>query len=496
MEPSVESLCNLLARSRLLPADGIRAIYQRWRGEAKDPANVAQFSKWLVAGQHVTEYQVGLLLLGHADHFFLNDYKLLDRIGKGRMAGVYKAVHASGQTVAIKVLPPSKVKDPEVFGRFQREARLALRLKHANVVGTFEVGEAGGLHYIVMEYLEGQTAEELLQRRGRLPWVEAATLVYQALLGLQHLHEQGMVHRDLKPANLMLATTPPAARSDQAAQARVKVLDIGLGRALFDETNPGTPCNIDLTSEGAILGTPEYMSPEQTRDAHQADIRADIYSLGCVLYHLLTGQPPFPDKNLVRQIVRHASETPRPLKEFNPEVPDALQEVVSGMMVKDAAHRYPTPNQAARALRVVLHSESVAVRPPEAEALVPGYAQVLEMRGQPEAAGQPPQVTAVQPGAQARPRAARATPAPPTVRIQAAQPLFTPPVSATSPGELDVELIPRVPRPDRPGKLTQTMGLSRRTWYKVAIAATATVIAATAGWFLAQLLRRQVHHDE
>src|SRR5206468_2519439 len=128
----------------------------------------------------------------------LNQYKLIDRLGQGRMAGVYQAVHELGQTVAIKILPPSKAKDPQLFGRFQREARLALRLQHPNVVRTFQVGEANGLNYLVMEYLDGEDLEDVFKRRGKLPPAEAVRLVYQALQGLQHLHEQGMVHRDLK----------------------------------------------------------------------------------------------------------------------------------------------------------------------------------------------------------------------------------------------------------------------------------------------------------
>ena len=239
MELSVETLCNLLARSRLLAAAEIRTLFQRWRGEAGDAAaDVAHFSKWLVVNQYVTEYQVGLLLVGKADHFFLNDYKILDRIGKGRMAGVYRAVHTLGQVVAIKVLPPSKVKDAEVFGRFQREARLALRFQHPNVVRTFEMNQAGGLHYIVMEYLEGETLEELLQRRGKL------------------LADRGCVVRLSGPAR---AGAPPRAgrgsprpqagqldagarratgRQDSSLLSTVKILDIGLGRALFDEALP------------------------------------------------------------------------------------------------------------------------------------------------------------------------------------------------------------------------------------------------------------------
>ena len=152
----------------------------------------------------MTEYQASLLVRGHADGFFLNEYKILDRLGKGRMAGVYKAQHRLGQIFAVKVLPPSRAADPNFLGRFQREAKLAMRLKHPNIVRAFQVGQAGGLHYLVMEYLEGETLEDVLARRKKLPPAEAVRLVFQALQGLQHIHSQGLIHRDLKPANLML----------------------------------------------------------------------------------------------------------------------------------------------------------------------------------------------------------------------------------------------------------------------------------------------------
>ena len=165
-----ESICNLLARSRLMTPDEVRNLRQRWLREAGVKApDTAQFGKWLVANQFVTDYQAGRLLKGHSDHYFFNDYKLLDRIGLGRMAGVYKGIHKLGQVVAIKVLPPSKGKDAEAFGRFQREARIALRLKHPNVVRSFQTDVAESLHYIVMEYLDGETLEEVLKRHGRSP---------------------------------------------------------------------------------------------------------------------------------------------------------------------------------------------------------------------------------------------------------------------------------------------------------------------------------------
>ncbi len=290
----------------------------------------------MVSNRYLTEYQAQLLARGHADGFFLNEYKVLDRLGKGRMAGVYKAQHQLGQIVAIKVLPPSKAREANLLGRFHREARLALRLKHPNIVRSFQTGVADGLHYLVMEYLEGETLEDVLARRGKMLPGEGVRLVYQALQGLQHIHAQGLVHRDLKPSNLMLV----GSTLDSTLRATIKILDIGLGRTLFEDS-AGEPGDHGLTTEGVLLGTPDYMSPEQARDPRQADIRADIYSLGCVLYHVLVGQPPFPDTNIISQMIRHATEPARPLKELNPAVPDGLQQIVNWMMAKDVARALP-----------------------------------------------------------------------------------------------------------------------------------------------------------
>jgi serine/threonine protein kinase len=351
MEASVESFCNTLARSNLFSAEDGRAIRQRWLQESKEAASdLNQFTKWLVTNEYLTEYQLGMLHRGHGHLLFLNQYKLLERIGKGRMAGVYRAVHTLGQTVAIKILPPSKARDSAIFARFQREARLALRLKHPNIVRTFQISEANDLHYLVMEYLEGETLEEVLQRRGQLTPGEAVRLVYQGLLGLQHIHEEGLVHRDLKPGNLMLIGVKP----ETTLSATVKLVDIGTGRALFDEGTPGASPGFELTNEGDLLGTPEYMAPEQARDPHGADIRSDIYSMGCVLYHALAGRPPFNDASRVRLLMRHATEQPKPVKEFNPVVPDGLQQILNWMIAKDPSQRYPTPDRAAQALKMFL----------------------------------------------------------------------------------------------------------------------------------------------
>src|SRR5258708_1126870 len=213
--------------------DEMRNMYQRWQAAAgADAIQVPAFLKWLVGAGYVTGDQASVVGKGHADDFFLNQYKILERIGRGRMAGVFRAVHNLGQIVAIKVLPPSRARAPQLLARFQREARLSLRLKHPNVVRSFQVGEANGVHYLVMEHLEGETLEDLVRRRRVLPPGEAVRLAHQTLLGLQHIHEQGMVHRDIKPANLFLSV---GGASAQAGEPSVKILDIGLAREFFEE---------------------------------------------------------------------------------------------------------------------------------------------------------------------------------------------------------------------------------------------------------------------
>jgi serine/threonine protein kinase len=428
MEYSVEGLCNQLARSRLLDANTVRGLRQRWRGEAGATADDGErFGKWLVAGRQVTDFQLGLLTRGFGDMLFFGEYKLVDRIGQGRMAGVYKAVHPTGPVVAVKVLPPSKANHPQLLGRFQREARLALRLKHPNVVRTFQRGQTkGGLHYIVMEYLDGETLEDILKRRKRLPVNDAAHVLAQAFQGLQHLHEEGLIHRDLKPANLMVVPGRVPGQPDTTLHSTVKILDIGLGRALFDfdDAEGGPSDNPDLTAEGSLLGTPNYMAPEQARSAHLADIRSDIYSLGCVLYEALTGQSPFPDTSFVRQMLRHATEPHRPLKELNPAVPGEVQAVMDTLLAKDPAQRYATPAQAARALQGFVTTDADAPKPLEAEPQMRTFLTWLEMRpAEPEEGQAPPP---------AAPPVAPATPTvpPPAPRAAALTPLAPGPAAA------------------------------------------------------------------
>jgi len=518
MAASIPSLPALLARSRLFSQEEALAIYERWLKEA-EVANPepAAFLKWLVARQYVTEYQAQLLGRGHSEGFFLDRYKILERAGRGRMAGVYKAVHSLGYVVAVKVLPPSRARVPVLLARFQREARLALRLHHPNVVRAFQIGECGGLHYLVMEYLEGETLEDVLNRRGKLAVAEAARLLYQGLLGLQHLHEQNLVHRDLKPSNLMLVPVAGPSKSGTTANAIVKILDIGLGRILYDETAPEKADEPQLTEAGLLLGTPDYMAPEQGKDARSVDIRADIYSLGCVLFHALAGRPPFPDANAVHLMIRHATEPMPLLREINPEVPEGLQQVLSKMTAKEPAQRYATPERAAEALQVFLSGGAAASADQPMTMEMRSYLKWLDT-GEVAGATAPPSLpqaanraAAVSGPASAGPAAAGAAekPALPTGKpvrpaslprkaprqVKAQPPLPATPEparkAADAPPEFDVELVPVTAGAERTlADPVDTYRLSARDFLMIGIGAGGVLVSVFIGWLLAHLLRR------
>lgn len=527
---SVREYCNLLAKSRLLPAPEIEGLFKAWRQQTEgSDEEVESFRKHLVAQRQLTEWQSYMILRGRAEGFFIGGYKILDRIGKGQMGGVYKAVHTLGQLVALKVLPASKAKDPHLLGRFQREARLLTQLDHPNVVRAFQVGEANGVHFIVMEYLEGETLDEVLARRKKLPWAEAVRLIHQALNGLQHLHEKRMVHRDLKPANLML--TPSPVRPDTTWEATVKILDIGLGRELFDEGTPEGQVDTQLTVEGAVLGTPDYLAPEQAKDARTADIRADIYSLGCVLYHCLTGQRPFADTHIMTQVLRHATEPLPRLADFVPDLPAGLQAVLDRMTAKVPSDRYQTPAAAAEALAPFIGQQGSR---PQATNIVPAYKAWLETELQLElsrplpgggrsegvakpgtgpapAWGGPPSGvgllgTTPSAGPTAGPASsARLAGEPSPSRSSPSCP--APPELTLEPDELDLEpevdvelvaepLIPAgnaaaLPAPDRP--LTD---LDRRDWIMLTAGAAGVLVAVGLGYGLARLAAWLRHRPE
>ncbi len=269
----------------------------------------------------------------------LREYQLLEKLGQGGMGAVYKARHAKlGKIVAIKVLPQDRMQSPDAVARFEREMRAVGSLSHPNIVGASDAGEFEGKHYLVMEYVEGTDLADLVKAQGPLAPTDACELIRQAALGLQHVHEHGLVHRDIKPSNLMLTK-----------QGVVKILDLGL--ALLGEGQLESAG--ELTSTGQIMGTVDYMAPEQGTNTHSVDIRADLYSLGATLYKLLSGRVPFQNErnnSVMQRLMALANETPVSVAEHRSDVPEGLAKIVTRLLSKQPAERYQTPADLAKAL--------------------------------------------------------------------------------------------------------------------------------------------------
>lgn len=257
----------------------------------------------------------------------LGHYELIEAIGAGGMAAVLKARDTElGRIVALKILPPESAHDGENISRFKQEARAAAKLDHENVARVYYCGEDQGLHFIAFEFVEGPNLRNLIDRRGTLPAAECVGYMIQIAAGLAHAAERGVVHRDIKPSNIII--TP---------HGRAKIVDMGLARL------DTTPVNGAMTQSGVTLGTFDYISPEQALDPRRADVRSDLYSLGCTFYHALTGRPPVPEGTAAKKLHAHQQIPPLDPREINPSIPDALAIVLARMMMKDPARRYQTP---------------------------------------------------------------------------------------------------------------------------------------------------------
>jgi eukaryotic-like serine/threonine-protein kinase len=304
----------------------------------------------LIRAGVMTAFQAEQFLLGRHKGFRIGSYRIIDRLGSGGAGLVYLARHAVlEKRFAIKVLPQACAADPGVIARFRREARAAALLDHPNVVQVYDFREEDGLSYIVMEYIEGPTLQQLLHRRKRLAVATACEYARQAALGLQHAHELGLVHRDVKPGNLMVDAT-----------GTVKVLDLGLARYEPEAEKDGESLTRKFNSN-QVLGTSDYLSPEQALSLHDVDGRADIYSLGATLYALLTGEPPFPDGSVAKKLMMHQTATPTPVHALRPEVPEDLSDVIAKMLAKKPHDRFPSAGVVALALarwaEITSHSE-------------------------------------------------------------------------------------------------------------------------------------------
>jgi serine/threonine protein kinase len=322
--PAVESFLKTIVRSGLLSREQLQEALRGAADLRDDPAALADF---LVKSGKLSRFQAKKLLQGKSVGLVLGPFQVLAPVGKGGMSTVYLARDTHRHClVALKVLPPKKAREEErLLARFLREMKMCQRVSHPHLAQTYEVGHIEGVHYIAMEFIPGRSLYRLVTDEGPLTVPRAARLFAEVAAALDHAHWRGLIHRDMKPSNILI--TP----NDHA-----KVLDLGLaliqGEIPTDHTVVG--------GQGYVVGTMDYLAPEQSEDASKVDPRSDIYGLGCTLYFTLTGRPPFPGGTAIQKIMRHRGEEPTPVWQLNSSVPLGFLALLSKMMQKRPEHRF------------------------------------------------------------------------------------------------------------------------------------------------------------
>jgi len=329
---TIPELIDLVRKSQLIEPAKLNGYLTTHPGPYESPAALC---RRMQADGLVTQFHIEQLLRGKYRGFFLGKYKVLDRIGLGGMGQVFLAEHtAMRRRAALKVLPPDRAENKFSRERFLREARASGQLDHPNLVRAFDVDQDGDVIFLVMEFVDGISFHDLIVRHGPLTPARAGYYLWQAAAGLAYMSSCGLIHRDIKPANMLVDRL-----------GIVKILDLGLVRS-EDE-------NDELTrGEGVkILGTADYLAPEQAIDCSNVDVRADIYGLGATAYFMLTGKPPFGGDKVAHKLIAHQTKAVKPVHEIRPEIPRELSDVVTKMLAKKAAERYQTPLELMAALQ-------------------------------------------------------------------------------------------------------------------------------------------------
>lgn len=320
MTVSLEQFIQHLTQSGLMSATEISSFQDTLPLDRK-PKDAETLARELVRANKLTRYQAQVVYQGKVKGLVFGEYRVLDKLGQGGMGVVLKAEHRRmKRVVAVKMLPAAMMKSPQAVQRFYREVEAAAKLEHPNIVTAHDAGEHDGVQYLAMQYIDGKDLAAIVKEKGPLPIGQAVECMLQAARGLQYAHEQGVVHRDIKPANLLVDK-----------KGTVKILDMGLARitGFVDEEDRDR-----LTASGQVMGTCDYMAPEQALDARSADIRADIYSLGCTLYRLLTGEPLYHRESLAQIILSHQQAPIPSLCDARPEVPQKLDTIFCRMVAK------------------------------------------------------------------------------------------------------------------------------------------------------------------
>lgn len=334
---TAEKLIELVQKSQLAEPEALEKALAAIRAEHAGtlPSDPVELAKALQKQKVITRWHCEKLLQGKYKGFFLGRHKLLGHIGSGGMSSVYLAEHMKMHDLrAIKVLPQSRLGKSSYLARFQQEAKAIASLNHPNVVRAHDIDNQGDTHYIVMEYVDGDDLQTIVKKKGPLPFDKVANYLAQAAHGLQHAHDVGLIHRDIKPANILINSS-----------GRVKILDLGL--ALFTDE---AQASLTIDFNDKVLGTADYLAPEQALNSHKVDHRADLYGLGCTMYFMLTGHPPFPDGTIAQRIAKHQKEMPKEIRKIRPECPGELEGICWKLMQKDPKFRYASAAQTAEVL--------------------------------------------------------------------------------------------------------------------------------------------------
>jgi serine/threonine protein kinase len=344
---TVPEFVEVVRKSGLVGDDKLRPEIDRWGTDFSAPTTPEQAAAALMQAGIITRFQARQFKLGRYKRFTIaGKYRLLELLGVGGMGAVYLCEHVfMKRLVAIKVLPIEKLAEPSNLERFYREARAVAALDHPNIVRAYDIDKADNLHFLVMEYVDGTSLQEIVARYGPIDATRAAHYIAQSAVGMHHGHLLSLVHRDIKPGNLLLDRT-----------GVIKLLDMGLARFFNDKTD-------NLTAkydDSCVLGTADYLAPEQAI-SNVVDIRADIYALGGTFYFMLTGQSPVPEGTVAAKLVAHQTQDPKPVTDYRRDVPPAMLAVLKKMLEKKPANRYQTPLEVAEALAEWAHAE---VEPP------------------------------------------------------------------------------------------------------------------------------------
>jgi len=350
MAISPEQFVRQLSDSGLLSAEEILA-FKKDLPSIRSPDETETLARQLVHAGRLTEYQSWRIRNGRGKGLILGEYTILEKIGAGGMGEVFKARHRRmKRIVALKILPPKLLDSHAAVKRFQREIEAVARLEHPNIVTAYDAGCAEGTHFLVMQYVEGTDLAVLVKRRGQLPVEQAVDYILQAAVGLQYAHARGVIHRDLKPSNLLLGSNNV-----------LKILDLGLARLLAGRPTGDADDADALTGADQVMGTVDYMAPEQALDTRHADHRSDIYSLGCTLYCLLIGRPPYRADTPLKKILAHREQPVPSLCAARAEVPQPLETVFRKMVAKQPQDRQQSISEVIESLRACVRAKAPGI---------------------------------------------------------------------------------------------------------------------------------------